>query len=58
MCRKINLLRELKKLARGKDPIMPIRELAKWAAQWAEIGLSKTEIGQLEHLYRLPDPRN
>lgn len=37
--RKIDMLAELKRMARGKDPTVPARDVARWAVEWVNAGL-------------------
>jgi hypothetical protein len=37
--RKIDMLAELKLMARGKDPTVPARDVARWAVEWVNAGL-------------------
>ena len=37
--RKIDMLAELKRMARGKDPTVPARDVARWAVDWVNAGL-------------------
>ncbi len=70
--RKIDMLAELKLMARGKDPTIPARDVARWAVEWVNAGLDGSgageraetgaarrddSVGFLDRLYRLEDPR-
>jgi hypothetical protein len=56
--RKVNMLTELRRIARDKKPSVPVSHVADWALQWVKYGLDQTEIAQLERMYRLKDPRD
>jgi hypothetical protein len=70
--RKIDMLAELKRMARGKDPTVPARDVARWAVDWVNAGLEgggavagdgavaagrDDAVDFLDRLYRLEDPR-
>jgi len=54
---KINLLADLGRLGRGQKTKLDTRRLAKWALKYVKAGLEQTDIGRLEQMYRLEDPR-
>ena len=71
--RKIDMLAELKRMARGKDPTVPARDVARWAVDWVNAGLEGGGAGAgveagavrrddavdfLDRLYRLEDSRS
>ena len=43
--RKIDMLAELKLMARGKDPTIPARDVARWAVEWVNAGLEGDRAG-------------
>ena len=43
--RKIDMLAELKLMARGKDPTIPARDVARWAVEWVNAGLDGNRAG-------------
>ncbi len=43
--RKIDMLAELKLMARGKDPTIPARDVARWAVEWVDAGLDGNGAG-------------
>ena len=43
--RKIDMLAELKLMARGKDPTIPARDVARWAVEWVNAGLDGNGAG-------------
>ncbi|MGA2674180.1 MAG: hypothetical protein ABSE99_13240 [Terracidiphilus sp.] len=62
--RKIDMLAELKRMAHGKDPTVPARDVARWAVEWVNAGLDSNGAARrddavdfLDRLYRLEDPR-
>ncbi len=54
-------LADLKRMARGQKPKAQPWLVAEWAVRWAEAGIRASEesdeVGQLECLMRLEDPR-
>ena len=64
------MLVEAKRMARGEDPTIPARDVARWAVEWVNAGLDGNGAGAmagaarrdeavdfLDRLYRLEDPR-
>jgi hypothetical protein len=55
--RKISLLKELKRMSRGKEPTCPVELVAEWALPLVEAELENNELNELFRLFRLEDPR-
>jgi len=58
MYQRIDMWEELCRAARGLETILPVRVLADWAVWQLRQEKAKQETEQLEHLYRLEDPRD
>ena len=54
----INWLADLERMARGEKPKAEPWLVAELAVKWAKAGLEVSEVGQLDRLYRLEDPRS
>ncbi len=58
---RVNWLADLKRMARGQKPKAEPWLVAELAARWSEAGIRASEdtdeVGQLERMLRLEDPR-
>jgi hypothetical protein len=54
---KVNVLADLKRMAKGQKPNAEPWVVAMLAVPWVEAGLETNENNQLERLFRLDDPR-
>jgi hypothetical protein len=55
---KINVLTELRKMAKGRPTRVHPRVVAAAAVEWVKAGLAGDEVERLEQLFRLTDSRD